>query len=215
MDWDLLGLAGLMFVLAACLAGLAVVGAHSLAGGGAAGVTPGHKSGVELRAHEALLNALRAETGTVYASGGAADMRVLRAVNSFFNRISPRPLAAGRAAGELWATPDEFADGKGGSPADYVIAKYYALTSIGVSSSRLRVFVVGRDSHSAPHYVLAYYMVADAAPMILDHLDPVIRPAEERADLRPVYSFDPGGGAGGVQHRMWREMSERITGNKA
>lgn len=55
-----------------------------------------------------------------------------------------------------WATPEEFLSGKGGLAADFVVAKYFALRDIGISASRLRVFVAGRKGSTQPHFVLAY-----------------------------------------------------------
>lgn len=202
----------LMLVLAACVAGLTVAVVRALPSGEAEEAISSPDPG--LRDKELLLSALRTEIGKARSCRGAAELRVLRAVNEFFNRVSLRPLAVGKVREARWATPDEFARGKGDPPADYVIAKYYALTSIGVPAGCLRVFIVGRRDFAGAHYVLAYYRAVDAMPMILDHLDPEIRSAEERADIRPIYSFDPDGAAG-VRHRMWREMSERIPGNKA
>ncbi len=40
------------------------------------------------------------------------------------------------------------------------------------------------------HMVLAYYASAEAEPLILDNLDPRVRPASQRTDLDPVYSFN-------------------------
>ena len=43
------------------------------------------------------------------------------------------------------------------------------------------------------HMVLAYYATPDRAPLILDNLDGAIRPASQRTDLQPVFSFNSEG----------------------
>jgi hypothetical protein len=44
-----------------------------------------------------------------------------------------------------------------------------------------------------PHMVVTYFATPEAPPLVLDNLDPVIKPATERADLAPVYSFNGSG----------------------
>ena len=46
--------------------------------------------------------------------------------------------------------------------------------------------------------VLAYYATPDSAPLILDNLDGAIRPASQRTDLQPVFSFKSEGIFAGV-----------------
>ena len=41
--------------------------------------------------------------------------------------------------------------------------------------------------------VLTYHPNPDAIPLVLDNLDPEIKPANERNDLIPVYSFNGDG----------------------
>lgn len=43
------------------------------------------------------------------------------------------------------------------------------------------------------HMVLAYYANPAAEPLILDNLITTIRPASQRADLQPVFSFNADG----------------------
>lgn len=38
--------------------------------------------------------------------------------------------------------------------------------------------------------VLAYYTKPSAEPILLDNLDPEIKPASKRRDLLPIYSFN-------------------------
>jgi len=46
--------------------------------------------------------------------------------------------------------------------------------------------------------VLAYYPSPTAEPLVLDNLDPAIRPASKRPDLTPVFSFNSQGIFAGV-----------------
>jgi hypothetical protein len=40
------------------------------------------------------------------------------------------------------------------------------------------------------HMILAYYAEPGSEPLILDNLDPGIKPARRRSDLTPVYAFN-------------------------
>jgi predicted transglutaminase-like cysteine proteinase len=51
------------------------------------------------------------------------------------------------------------------------------------------------------HMVLAYYARPDAEPLVLDNLEDRVRPASQRPDLIPVYSFN--------DEEVWVEMQGR------
>jgi hypothetical protein len=71
--------------------------------------------------------------------------------------------------------------------------------------------------------VLAYYAAPGAEPLILDNIDKVIKPASQRQDLLPIYSFDVDGlwlaKARNVQKRVgsasslkaWEEIKRRMA----
>ena len=61
---------------------------------------------------------------------------------------------------------------------------------MGVPSEKLRLTFVKALKQNQAHMVLAYYPSGSQQPLILDNLDPRIRPASERGDLLPVYSFN-------------------------
>jgi len=97
---------------------------------------------------------------------------------------------------DYWATPLETI-GKGrGDCEDIAIAKYFSLTTAGVPVNKLRlVYVRATVKHfSGPvqqaHMVLAYYPAPNAEPLILDNLVARIRPAGQRRDLLPIFSFN-------------------------
>jgi hypothetical protein len=68
--------------------------------------------------------------------------------------------------------------------------------------------------------VLAYYPTPDAEPLILDNLIGDIKPASQRTDLEPVYSFNdedlwlPNGTSrkgGSSQVRLWRDLLDKLA----
>ncbi len=94
-------------------------------------------------------------------------------------------------AEDYWATPAELIGSAGGDCEDYAIAKYYLLKELGVPIARLRItYVRVLNLNGQAHMVLAYYASAEAEPLILDNLVPRVRPASQRTDLDPVYSFN-------------------------
>ena len=56
--------------------------------------------------------------------------------------------------------------------------------------SRLRMTYVKAVKLNQPHMVLTYYPRPDADPLVLDNLEDTVRPASQRTDLIPVYSFN-------------------------
>ena len=74
------------------------------------------------------------------------------------------------------------------------------------------------------HMVLAYYPTPNAEPLVLDNLVPEIRPASQRKDLQPVFSFNSEAiwsgvagnaakGAGGTgQLSRWQDLLQRARG---
>jgi predicted transglutaminase-like cysteine proteinase len=144
----------------------------------------------------------------------------LQEVNSFINR-SVAFAADLDVWGEddFWATPAQTLSRGLGDCEDFAIAKYFSLVRMGVPSEKLRLTYVKATTRNQAHMVLAYYPSANAQPLILDNLDPRIRPASERRDLLPVYSFnDLGVFLAKAPQRVsqppqflarWSELSER------
>lgn len=152
----------------------------------------------------------------------------LQKVNDFFNRkIGYVDDQEAWGQSDYWATPMEsLAKGKGDCE-DYVIAKYFALRSMNIPDSQLRLIYVkarigGPSSNvQQAHMVLAFYASADAEPRVLDNLISDIRPASRRSDLLPVFSFNSQGvfagtaanaavGPGGTGRlSRWQDLLER------
>ena len=122
----------------------------------------------------------------------------LRRVNDFFNRYI-RFVNDDKHWGKVdyWATPYEALGTNGADCEDYVIAKYYSLRKLGVDTKKLRITYVKALRYNQAHMVLTYFPTPDAVPFVLDNLIKSIRPASERRDLAPVYSFNAEG--------MWLE----------
>ncbi|MFN3829323.1 putative transglutaminase-like cysteine proteinase [Tepidimonas ignava] len=148
----------------------------------------------------------------------------LAAVNTFFNRrvlYELDPVVWGQA--DHWATPLEFMGRGAGDCEDFAIAKYITLLELGVPDERLRLIYVRARTAGAKteaHMVLGYYDEPTAEPLILDNLITSIRPAANRPDLTPVFSFNRQGlwVAGQTQSAAdpttrlsrWRDVLDRM-----
>jgi predicted transglutaminase-like cysteine proteinase len=123
----------------------------------------------------------------------------VHAVNRFYNRrLRFQSDQDVWAQADYWASPLESLQRGAGDCEDFAIAKYFTLVALGVPHSKLRLVYV-RASIGAPasivqaHMVLAYYASPDAVPSILDNLVDDVRPASQRPDLTPVFSFNAEG----------------------
>lgn len=142
----------------------------------------------------------------------------LTTVNRYFNHVRFLSDYEHWGVEDYWATPVEFIASDGGDCEDFSIAKYYALKELGVPIARLRLIYVKSSKLKQAHMVLAYYSTPEVEPLILDSLDDEVRPASQRPDLIPVYSFNDEdviiAGRGSVgspsQIRMWRELTQRL-----
>ena len=124
----------------------------------------------------------------------ASEAERLQVVNQFFNRqlrYVEDPELWQQA--DYWSTPIQSLIKGAGDCEDYAIAKYFSLRHLGVSSDKLRITYVKALSLNRAHMVLTYYSSPDAEPLVLDSLIDVIRPASQRKDLLPVYSFNAEG----------------------
>ena len=119
---------------------------------------------------------------------------------------------------DYWATPAESVASNGGDCEDFTIAKYFLLKELGVPISRLRMTYVKALKLNQAHMVLAYYPRPDADPLVLDNLEETVRPASQRTDLVPVYSFNDeevwiearGRSGSPRQIRNWNSLLERL-----
>lgn len=143
-------------------------------------------------------------------------------VNTFFNQYRFVSDQTHWQQVDYWATPIEFIGTNAGDCEDYSIAKYVSLRALGVPEAQLRLVYVKALELNQAHMVLAYYETPRSIPLILDNLISQIRPANERNDLRFVYSFNGAGlwqakaqGRGrkiqpGGNNRLWAELHRKI-----
>ena len=61
---------------------------------------------------------------------------------------------------------------------------------MGLDISKLRMDLKTSKTLNIAHMVLAYYSTPNAEPLILDNINKRIKPASQRQDLRPIYSFN-------------------------
>jgi len=148
----------------------------------------------------------------------------LTKVNTFFNRrmLFQDDIVVWQAA-DYWATPLEFMRRSAGDSEDFSIAKYITLQMLGIGNDKLRLVYVRAKSGSTvsiAHMVLGYYPQPTAEPQILDNLISSVRPASQRPDLTPVFSFNGEGlWVGGAtasaadpttRLSRWRDVLERM-----
>ncbi|PKG37534.1 transglutaminase [Psychromonas sp. Urea-02u-13] len=151
------------------------------------------------------------------------DWQKMRLVNHFFNKkISFVDDIVHWKEEDYWATPFEFIGTKGGDCEDFALAKYFTLKAMGVEPSKMRLMYVRALAINQPHMVLIYSETIDQMPLVLDNINPKILPANQRRDLKPIYSFNGDGlwlakakglgkqvkGKGGVTR--WEDIVTRI-----
>ena len=147
----------------------------------------------------------------------------LEKVNRFFNMFHFIDDIKLWGVNNYWATPVEFIGVNGGDCEDYSIAKYFSLLELGIADEKMRITMVKAVNLNQYHMVLAYYATPASIPVILDNIDGVIKPANKRNDLIPIYSFngsqlwlnkDRGRSvSSGNSSRLkrWRDLRQRIN----
>jgi len=114
----------------------------------------------------------------------------LKEVNRYFNQFKYKSDMKLWGQKDYWATPEEFIGVNSGDCEDYVVAKYFALRSLGVPDDRLYLTYVKAVRQNVAHMVLSYFETPKSIPLILDNYNQRILPASKRRDLLPVYSFN-------------------------
>lgn len=125
------------------------------------------------------------------------DNDKLNKVNAFFNRrmLFESDIVVWQQE-DYWATPLEFMGKGAGDCEDFAIAKYITLQMLGVGNEHLRLIYVRAKSGSTAsiaHMVLGFYPQPTDEPLVLDNLISSVRPASQRPDLTPVFSFNSEG----------------------
>ena len=144
-------------------------------------------------------------------------------VNNFFNQLDFVSDIAHWGKEDYWATPIEFLATRGGDCEDFTIAKYFTLRELGVPDKQLRLVYVKALRLNQHHMVLAYYHKPTSIPVILDNLDKELKPASQRNDLLPIYSFnaknlwlskEKGRGqlvGGSSRLSLWTDLNNRLA----
>jgi len=161
----------------------------------------------------------------ILRNGGWSDRENLEIINSFFNKriafVNDMDLYGEK---DYWATPVEFLSKGAGDCEDFAIAKYFSLKMLGVDEAKLRIAYVKALRQNIFHMVMLYYSDPAAEPLILDNLVDSIRPASERRDLLPIFTFNGAGlwlahdrGQGklaGKSSRLtaWNDLLQRMAG---
>lgn len=143
----------------------------------------------------------------IAARQNAPEDRKLALVNDFVNGLLFVDDIDHWKQQDYWASPQETVSSGGGDCEDFAIAKYFTLKYLHVPEERLRITYVKALGLDKPHMVLSYYPVPEADPLLLDNLDPAIKPASRRQDLYPVYSFN------GTSLWSAKERDQRYAGS--
>jgi len=118
------------------------------------------------------------------------DLKKLKIVNDFFNKLKFIDDIIHWKQEDYWATPAEFLSSGAGDCEDFAISKFYTLIKMGISEEKLTLTYTKSITLNQAHMVLTYYPSASAQPLILDNIDKQIKPSLQRKDLLPVYSLN-------------------------
>lgn len=121
---------------------------------------------------------------------GQSERARMDAANSFFNQMRFLDDIDQWASRDYWATPLEFLGRGAGDCEEFAIAKYVTLVKTGTPTHRLRITYVKALRLNQAHMVLTWAERPGDIPLVMDNLIPQIRPADQRTDLLPVYSFN-------------------------
>ncbi len=135
------------------------------------------------------------------------DRIKIQHANDYFNKVRWLADIDHWGKEDYWATPLETLATNGGDCEDFSIGKYFSLIESLVNQDKLRITYVKSTTFNQPHMVLAYYETPSSEPLILDNIDKMIKPASERPDLVPIYSFS------GSSIWLAKERGKQLNGN--
>lgn len=154
-----------------------------------------------------------------------SELEKLEKVNQYFNMLTYRTDLAHWGMKDYWATPLEFIVSGAGDCEDFSIAKYFTLLELGVDDSKLLITYTKYKEYGGyeqAHMVLTYYETPTSIPLVLDNINKKILAADQRTDLKPIYSFNGSGLWRSKQlskgkklgeaedHNMWAAMQKRM-----
>lgn len=120
----------------------------------------------------------------------SGESEKLEKVNAFFNQMRFASDEEIWHQKDYWATRMEFIGMGAGDCEDFVIAKYFTLKQLGISTDKLFFTYVKAIKYQQAHMVLTYFETPTSVPLVLDNINFKILPATQRNDLAPVYSFN-------------------------
>jgi predicted transglutaminase-like cysteine proteinase len=135
-------------------------------------------------------NLLVAWENLINTDTSTTDREKLEKVNNFFNRMEYIEDIYHWQQNDYWATPVEFMETGGGDCEDFSIAKYFTLKAMGIADEKLNMTYVKALTYNVSHMVLTYYSTPGSEPLVLDNIDTAVKPASQRQDLLPIYSFN-------------------------
>ena len=127
---------------------------------------------------------LQVELGTMH---GLSLYEKAEAVHDMMNRTNYITDNKNWGKSDYWATPVEFLE-RGGDCEDFAIAKYTALSMLGVPEERLRLAIVHDKAKDIPHAVLVVY--TERGSYILDNQFETLVNAQYGERYRPIYSIN-------------------------
>ena len=151
------------------------------------------------------------------------ELEKLEKVNQFFNQMEFVEDIDHWGNKDYWATPIEFLGTQGGDCEDFTIAKYFTLKAMGIEEEKLNLTYVKALTYNVHHMVLTYFSTPGSEPLVLDNIVADIKPASQRRDLLPIYSFNGTGlwlakqrGRGklaGSSSRLkrWQDLVQRMS----
>jgi predicted transglutaminase-like cysteine proteinase len=113
----------------------------------------------------------------------------LHRVNRFFNVFRFRADHKQWEREDYWASPVEFIGRFAGDCEDYAIAKYFALSWLGLDNNSMQLSYVYNTLRLEYHVVLEVRDGPSDEVMILDNTNPFVLPAHRRPELTKVVGF--------------------------
>ena len=159
----------------------------------------------------------------IITDNSQTELEKLEKVNQFFNQMEFVEDIDQWGNKDYWATPIEFLGTQGGDCEDFTIAKYFTLKAMGIEEEKLNLTYVKALTYNVHHMVLTYFSTPGSEPLVLDNIVADIKPASQRRDLLPIYSFNGTGlwlakqrGRGklaGSSSRLqrWQDLVQRMS----
>ena len=126
----------------------------------------------------------------IITDNSQTELEKLEKVNQFFNQMEFVEDIDHWGNKDYWATPIEFLGTQGGDCEDFTIAKYFTLKAMGIEEEKLYLTYVKALTYNVHHMVLTYFSTPGSEPLVLDNIVADIKPASQRRDLLPIYSFN-------------------------